>query len=367
MAELPDSISDHRRPAEWRRRRSAPTLEARSAPTRLLLGLVVVHLAWGCRSDSPAAVSDEDGACPSPGVGVRIGGRLARDDAVRTPLRRLVLMGGGPEDDAAARTFVNGAAGGDVLVLRASGSLTSYPGYFGSLGSDPVPASIETVLTTDPARGGDSAVVCRVGRAEAIWLAGGDQSDYLDGWPSELHDALAGAGGRDAALGGTSAGAMVLAEAAFRAREGSVTSAEALGDPAHARTTLTYPAFSAPELRSVLIDTHFSERGREGRLLAFLARFRVERGRAPVVGVGLDEGTALVIRDGTWDVSGPAGRAVWVYGFAGTTVLEPGVPLDLHGVTRARLVDGDSGSWPPDFASLTYDTLDVVDGAIRRR
>lgn len=276
-------------------------------------------------------------------------------------------MGGGSEDDRAATAFVDAAAGGDVLILRASGSLTSYPDYFASLGAVPAPASIQTVLTTDPARGGDSAVVCRVGRAEAIWLAGGDQADYLDGWPNELHDSLAQSMGRRTAFGGTSAGAMVLGEAAFAAREGSVTSVEALADPAHPRTALAYPAFFAPELRSVLVDTHFSERGREGRLLAFLARFLVERDRSPVVGLGLDEGAALVIRDGAWSVSAPMERAVWFYELAETPVLQPGAPLDVRGVARARLVDGETGAWPPDFATLITDTLDVVDGVLVRR
>ena len=59
--------------------------------------------------------------------------------------------------------------------------------------------------------------------------------------------------------------------------------------------SLTRPVFAQPELDGILVDSHFMDREREGRLLIFLARFLADRGAGPVVGVGLDEGVALTI------------------------------------------------------------------------
>jgi hypothetical protein len=260
---------------------------------------------------------------------------------------------------------VEGASGGDIVILRASGSLTTYPNYFtNTLSPSPAPSSAVTVLTTNPANGDDPAVSCWVSGAEALWLAGGDQWDYLGGWPGELHNRLNQLHGRGTAIGGTSAGAASLGEAAFDARYGTVTSEEALADPMHQDVSLSYPVFSAPELTGALVDSHFSDRSREGRLLAFLARFLTEKARSEVVGIGLDEGVAVAIQSGAFRVYAPAGQAAWLYRVTGPATLEQGTPLDLSGVYRTRLNDGSQGSWPADFGSLSTVELQVQAGVI---
>ena len=179
-----------------------------------------------------------------------------------------------------------------------------------------------------------------------------------------LHARLAQANLRGAAVGGTSAGAVSLGEAAFDARFGSVTSAEALADPLHQDVSLTYPSFSVPELSGVYVDSHFSDRDREGRLLVFLARFLTEKGRSDVVGIGLDERVAVVIQNGTIRVFAPAGQYAWAYRVTGPTEVEAGRPLELSGITRVRLVDGYEGLWPLNFASLQGDELRVQSGVV---
>jgi hypothetical protein len=274
-------------------------------------------------------------------------------------------MGGGSEHDLAATRFVEGAAGGDILILRTSGSLTSYPDYFTSTLSPSIaPSSAVTVLTTTPANGDDLAVSCWLNGAEAVWLAGGDQWDYLGGWPASLHARLSQLHGGGAAIGGTSAGAASFGEAAFDARFGTVTSEEALANPMHQDVSLSYPVFSAPELAGALVDSHFSDRGREGRLLAFLARFLAEKARTEVVGIGLDQGVAVAIESGTFRVFAPPEQAAWLYRVTGPAALEPGVPLELSGIQRARLDDGSEGSWPVDFGAFSTVELRVQAGVI---
>ena len=305
--------------------------------------------------------------CPEPGEGIDIGGIDGTGaDTERAPTRRLVLMGGGGEDDSAARQFVEAADGGDIVILRATGSLTSYPQYFSvTLAPDPVPATVVTVRTTRPESGGDPAVLCRVNRAEALWLAGGNQWHYLGRWPDTLHATLAAATARGVAMGGTSAGAVSLGEAAFDAEFGTVTSLEALADPLRREVSISMPVFAQPELASTLVDSHFMERGREGRLLVFLARFLDARGEGPVVGVGLDEGVALVIEDEGYAVSSESTGGAWLYEVAGPAQLATGVPLTLHGIRRVVLRNGAAGDWPFDFESATdARVLRVEDGVV---
>src|SRR5687767_5112043 len=99
------------------------------------------------------------------------------------------------------------------------------------LPSQPAPASVTTVRIDDPARSSSPAVLCFANNAEAVWLAGGDQWDYVGNWSAPLHEALSVLVEREVTIGGTSAGAVVLGEAAFDASQGSVTSPEALSNP----------------------------------------------------------------------------------------------------------------------------------------
>jgi cyanophycinase-like exopeptidase len=307
------------------------------------------------------------GPCPALPAGAvegSIGALDAANDA-QSAGRRIVLMGGGPEVDRGARLFVEGAIGGDVLVLRATGAVDSYTPYFADeLGADPDAASVATVRLDDASAGADPAVLCRVLGAEALWLAGGDQSDYLVRWPAALHDAIAARASAGGALGGTSAGAMALGGVAFDARVDSVTSDEALADPDGAFVTVSASPFAPPELHGVVVDTHFGARDREGRLLAFLAVALVDHadalGDQGALGVGLEEGSAILIDDGAFTVLADDGGFVALYLAAGPA--DVSAALDLDGVARVTLADGDTGAWPPSFAGAA--ALRVTDGVV---
>lgn len=340
---------------------SAGPRDGRSLPV-----LAALAIACGGGATGPLEPEPVD-QCPEPGDGIDIGGIEGTGaDTERSPTRRLVLMGGGGEDDSAARRFAEAAGGGDMVILRATGSLSSYPQYFSvTLEPDPGPATVVTVRTTQPEAGGDPAVLCRVDRAEGLWLAGGNQWHYLGRWPDTLHATLATATARGVALGGTSAGAVALGEAAFDARFGTVTSLEALADPLRREVSITMPAFAQPELAATLVDSHFTERGREGRLLAFLARFLEERGEGPVVGVGLDEGVAMVIEDETYVVSTEGTGGAWLYEVSGPARLTAGAALTLNGIRRVVLRNGAAGDWPFDFENAAdVRALRVEEGVV---
>lgn len=313
----------------------------------------------------------DGGACPPLSASV-VEGRLGpEDDTAAEAVRVLVLMGGSVEVDGASRSFVEAAGGGDILVLRASGSVNTYTPYFADeLGADPDATTVRTLLLDSSASAGDPGVHCRVAGAEALWLAGGDQADYLLLWPASLHAALDDVAARGAAMGGTSAGAMVLGSVAFSAASGSVTSSEALAGPAGPGIALLSPLFAQPELDHILVDTHFTERNREGRLLAFLARAMADAagpdgGVGPaIMGLGLDEETALVIEEGTYRVVATDGGAVFVYSLSGPVVVEAGQPLSAEGILRLRLEGGATGPWPPDLDALSPSALRVRSGVV---
>ncbi|CAN5622368.1 hypothetical protein BH23GEM9_BH23GEM9_26880 [soil metagenome] len=278
-------------------------------------------------------------------------------------------MGGAGEVDAASRLFVQGAAGGDVLVLRASGSTTSYISYFASgVGASPAPAWVGTIRLDAPDAGTHAAVLCRVSRAEAVWLAGGDQWNYLGQWPASLHDSLRVAAQKRVAIGGTSAGAMSLSEVAYDARVASATSEQALANPFHSSVTVMRSPFAQPELAGTIVDTHFMQRTREGRLLTFLGRGRLLLQRETLVGIGLDERAALVIEGDRFTVhTGAADRYVWIYRVSGGGTVVAGTPLSLDGIERVMLEHGASGAWPLDFSGRVVQRLRVVSGQVQQQ
>ncbi len=336
------------------------------AATRIGAAFALLLTACGTQpTETPSDRGPVD-RCPDPGPGVEIGGFPGTGaDTRRRPLRRLVLMGGGREEDIAARSFVEASLAGDIVILRTSGSLTSYPEYFIGFLASVTPRTVVTVRTSNPESGADPAVLCRVARAEAVWLAGGNQWNYLGRWPAALHEALAAVAEREGAMGGTSAGAVSLGEGAFDAQFGTVSSNDALADPLRLEVSVSRPLFAQPELEGILVDSHFSDRQREGRLLVFLARFLADRGEGPVVGVGLDEGVALLIEAGSFQVTSRGSGAAWLYEVDGPVSLAPGVPLSLDRVRRVQLPAGSVGPWPFSFDERAdVRVIHVADGVV---
>lgn len=218
-------------------------------------------------------------------------------DTVTAPQGGLCLMGGATESDPAMVWFLQRAAGGDVLVLRASGS-DGYNDYFYTdlgVGLN----SVETIVFHNAAASNDPYVHQRIQQAEAIWFAGGDQWNYVSYWQGTPVDSLVrvAIAQRNIAIGGTSAGMAILAGYRFTAQFGTVTSQAALNNPYAVNVTLDgSPFMGVPGLDDVVTDTHFDNPDRRGRLLTFIARSYTDRG-APVLGIACEEYVAVCIGD----------------------------------------------------------------------
>lgn len=219
-------------------------------------------------------------------------------DIVAQPMGGACMMGGASEVDEAMKWFLSRADGGDVLVLRISGS-DGYNNYmYSQLGV--TVNSVETIVFDDTLAAYDSYVLRRIDEAEAIWIPGGDQWDYISYWRNTPVDtAIRNAVSlRNVVFGGTSAGMALMGEHYFTAENGTVTSAQALNNPLDNRIAIdSQPFLSHPLLPHVITDTHFDNPDRKGRMVAFIAELRQNGVSTDVLGIALDEYTAICVND----------------------------------------------------------------------
>ncbi len=207
----------------------------------------------------------------------------------------ICLMGGAAEKDEAMVWFLNKADGGDVVVLRASGS-NGYNNYFYSQLGVSI-NSVRTFVINNNAGATDPYVLQSVANAEAIWFAGGDQYDYVTLFKDNaMEDALNDfINVKQGVIGGTSAGMAILGNYYFTAQNGTITSDQALSNPYHSRMTMGYNDFlQVPFLENVVTDMHYDDPDRRGRHTVFMARFAEDYGIRPF-GIASNEYTAVCV------------------------------------------------------------------------
>ncbi len=240
-----------------------------------------------------------------------------------------VLMGGGPDVDEAIEWMLNKAGGGDFVVIRASGG-TGYNQYIYDLGNA---NSVETLLIDSRSLANNSQVEQTIRDAEALFIAGGDQWDYVNYWKNtKVEDAINYLRNtKNVPIGGTSAGCAIQGEGYFSAENGTIRSREALRNPYNHYLTLGGSDFlNNPYLGNTITDTHYDNPDRRGRHMAFLARANTDWGWS-AKGIGVDEETAVCI-----DSNGKA--SIYGYGYAfflqqnnqGPEVCSPGQKLDWY-------------------------------------
>ncbi|MCJ0742645.1 cyanophycinase [Pedobacter montanisoli] len=183
----------------------------------------------------------------------------------------MVLMGGGTDVSAAFKWMIEKSGGGDVVILRASGT-DAYNSYINGLGNV---NSVETLLINSRELANNDTVAYIIRNAEMVFIAGGDQSDYMKYWKGTKVDKALNylLTEKKAPVGGTSAGCAILGAFYYSGETGGLTSAEALENPYNANVTLYKQDFlKAPYLENVITDQHYLTRSREGRSAVFLGR-----------------------------------------------------------------------------------------------
>lgn len=271
-----------------------------------------------------------------------------------------ILMGGGPDVDEAFMWWKPLIHGGDVVVLRASGADGYNPYLYNDIGGVD---SVETLIVDARTLADDPYVAQQVERAEGIFIAGGDQSKYLAFWQNTaLQRALNAAHQRGAVIGGTSAGCAILGEFIYSAQNGTVYADEALANPYDSRMTFAQAFVQSTMTKNMITDTHFYARDRMGRLIAFVARTKQDHPDSAPMGLGVDEGTALVIdATGLATVMGD-GYVYVVDGSNAAEQCEANQPLSYTNVPYIRL---DAGQQFRLDAPPAYDrTLTAKDGKL---
>ncbi|MGB4959516.1 MAG: cyanophycinase [Saprospiraceae bacterium] len=195
-------------------------------------------------------------------------------DVVVPALPAYIFAGGGKDNDFAMKWMLSRASGGDVLVLRASGSDGYNEYFYKELGISI--NSVETILFNNKTASSDPYIIRRMEEAEIIFIAGGDQGKYYDYWKdtpvgNKLAEIIQM---RKKIIGGTSAGMMILGGVVYAPVGDGVKSEEALSNPYHPNIEeIRYDVFGTTSLFDQMIfDSHFDNRNRSGRLMTFLAR-----------------------------------------------------------------------------------------------
>ncbi len=127
--------------------------------------------------------------------------------------------------------------------------------------------SVATLIIPNRTAASDPFVATTIQNAEALFIAGGDQSNYINFWKgTPVEAALNNLIARGVPIGGTSAGMNVLSQFIYSALASQgVTSSQALADPFNKYITLDEDFVNIATVQGVIDDPHFVTRDRMGR------------------------------------------------------------------------------------------------------
>ena len=323
------------------------------AQTRFILAAVTICLLNPVLSGAPPARYD-----------YYLTGNAA--DATGETKPAIGLMGGGTDVDALFTWMSDHAGGGDFVVIRASGA-DGYNQYVFDLGDFD---SVETLVLLNRDASFDTFVLQTIRNAEALFIAGGDQSRYVNFWKdTPVEDAIHELAARGIPIAGTSAGTAILSEFVYAAQRQSATSSTVLANPFHRDVTLDRDFLLLPNLAGLITDQHLIERDRIGRTLTFMARIVQDGWATESRSIAIDRETAVLVEasgDATIvaNADHPTPYAYFISGGA-PEVCQPDTPLTYRNLAVFRAEPGSRFDIPrwAGHNGTSY-TLDVVNGAI---
>ena len=225
--------------------------------------------------------------------GCTVTGSLAKRPASLGPDNgTLIIVGGGGMPKVIFDRFFEAAGGRDtkLVVVPSAGTKATYDDsdrsvkMFEAAGA----TNVHLLHTRDPKEADTDEFVAMLSDAKAVWFAGGRQwrlaDSYLNTKTEAAFHAVLNRGG---VIGGSSAGATIQGSYLVRgAPEGN----HIMMSPGHEE------GFGF--LRNSAIDQHLLARKRENDLLPVIRR------HPQLLGVGIDEATAIVVKGRTTEVIG---------------------------------------------------------------
>jgi cyanophycinase len=210
----------------------------------------------------------------------------------------LVVVGGALRDTSVVRRFLDLAGGAHrpIVVIPSAGGADDYDEFWGGLRMfQRLGATNLTVLHTyDRAEADTEEFVEPLKNAAGVWFGGGRQwrlaDSYLD---TRVHEELWKLLDRGGVIGGSSAGASI--QGSFMVRGDSQTNTIMMGDH---QVGLGF-------LRGVGVDQHLLMRNRQFDML------EVIEAHPELLGIGLDENTAIVVQGDDFQVMGQGYVAIY--------------------------------------------------------
>ncbi|MGC2528783.1 MAG: cyanophycinase, partial [Candidatus Acidiferrum sp.] len=201
--------------------------------------------------------------------------------------------------------------------------------------------SAATIVFSEREDSDDPKLLERINQAEAIFIAGGDQSNYVRFWQdTPVEEALNRHIAADKPFGGSSAGLAILGEFSFSSMIDTIHSPDALADPYGNKVTLSRDFLRIPLLAGVITDTHFVKRDRMGRLLVFLARILQDGWATQVRAIAVEQDAAVLLEpDGQAKIIG-SGPAYFLEAKNLPEVCRRKTPLSFSGITVRRVPPG---------------------------
>jgi cyanophycinase len=148
---------------------------------------------------------------------------------------------------------------------------------------------VEVIDVDSRERAGDPSILKLVDSLSAVFITGGNQSrlsELIGG--TKLHETFMNNWKKGMVLAGTSAGASIMAKQMIVAADTKLND-----DKLKIELGIGFGFMD-----HILIDQHFSQRGRFDRLLSAIAENK------EIIGIGIDENTAILIKENKFEVYG---------------------------------------------------------------
>jgi len=265
-----------------------PTFHSRRHPAVRARTVLLLAALAGCASPgtpAPAGVQGNGGDDAVPSVGPRNG--------------TLIVAGGGQLGPEIMDRFIDLAGGADasIVIIPTAGEVETFPrdwpgyGPFRRAGV----RNVTVLHTRDPRVADSDSFAAPLRSATGVWIPGGRQWRLADAYLGtrtlrELFALL----DRGGVIGGSSAGASIQASYMVR---GAVEGNTIMMAPGHEE------GFGF--LQGVAVDQHLLARGRENDMLDVIDRY------PELLGIGLDEGTAILVNGDEAEVIGRSKAAFY--------------------------------------------------------
>lgn len=210
----------------------------------------------------------------------------------------LVIVGGGMQDLSILKEFAELAGGADspIVVIPTAGGSESYDENWLGLRQFRAAglSNVKLIHTYDSAVADTDEFAAAITTAKGVWFTGGRQWRLADSYlHNKVHAALTDLLNRGGVIGGSSAGATILGS--YLARGDTSNNTIMMGDHEE--------GFSFVE--NVAIDQHMLRRNRQFDLI------EVIEAKPELLGIGLDEDTAIVVEGNRFRVIGQSYIAIF--------------------------------------------------------